>query len=184
MGEIAKFPPLLFWRAFWTFPSMCGSVTIKCPISALFQFVAFFSLGMVILSTLTFVISTMEEFQGRKKRERPWQLFCSLWLTESRIFSRKTFIFYRGEKRKGNFGRTKTLLRQAMESEGGKSGWLPFISIGLNYIDTFVIVFFTLEYLIRFGRSRFLLELFVKNLPWLYAVVDGFQNLPIQLRDE
>ena len=47
-----------------------------------------------------------------------------------------------------------------MESEGGESNWLPFISIGLNWIDTFVIIFFTLEYLIRFGRSRTLLEIF------------------------
>ena len=74
--------------------------------SSLFQFVAFFSLGMVILSTLTFVISTMEEFQ-------------------------------------------------AMESEGGKSDWAPIITITLDWIDTFVIIFFTLEYVIRFGKKKY-----------------------------
>ena len=59
---------------------------------------AFFSLGMVILSTLTFIISTMEEFQ-------------------------------------------------AMDQ--GKSQYTSVVIV-LDYIDTFVIIFFTLEYLIRF----------------------------------
>lgn len=62
------------------------------------QVVAFLSLGMVILSTLTFIISTMEEFQ-------------------------------------------------AMDE--GESEYTSVVVI-LDYIDTFVIVFFTFEYLIRF----------------------------------
>eukprot|EP00095_Tigriopus_kingsejongensis_P007020 maker-scaffold232_size243569-snap-gene-1.25 protein:Tk07020 transcript:maker-scaffold232_size243569-snap-gene-1.25-mRNA-1 annotation:"potassium voltage-gated channel protein shab-like isoform x5" len=66
--------------------------------SRLAQFVAFFSLGMVILSTLTFIISTMEEFQAM---------------------------------------------------DAGESQYTTVVII-LDYIDTFVIVFFTLEYLIRF----------------------------------
>ena len=40
-----------------------------------------------------------------------------------------------------------------MESEGGESNWAPFITVTLDAIDTFVIVFFTLEYSIRFGKQ-------------------------------
>ena len=59
---------------------------------------AFFSLGMVVLSTLTFIISTMEELQAL---------------------------------------------------EAGESEFTAIVVI-LDYIDTFVIVFFTLEYVVRF----------------------------------
>ena len=41
-----------------------------------------------------------------------------------------------------------------MESEGGESNWAPFITVTLDAIDTFVIVFFTLEYSIRFGKDE------------------------------
>ena len=41
-----------------------------------------------------------------------------------------------------------------MESESGESDFAPFITITLDWIDTFVIIFFTLEYFIRFGRPQ------------------------------
>ena len=41
-----------------------------------------------------------------------------------------------------------------MESESGESDFAPFITITLEWIDTFVIIFFTMEYVIRFGKSQ------------------------------
>ena len=67
------------------------------PLFPLFQFVAFFSLGMVVLSTLTFIISTMEELQALENSESEYTALV----------------------------------------------------IVLDYIDTFVIIFFTIEYAVR-----------------------------------
>ena len=64
------------------------------------QFNAFFSLGMVVISTLTFIVSTLEDF----KEEDEWDPDSVLNLT-------------------------------------------------VEYIDTIVIVFFTLEYFLRFVCS-------------------------------
>ena len=59
-----------------------------------FQFVAFFSLGMVVLSTLTFVISTMEEFQGRVRSILD-ELFLPLFPSETNPFSTHVSKFLR-----------------------------------------------------------------------------------------
>ena len=84
-----------FWvniPTFWTKNPHC----VLC----LLQFNAFFSLGMVVTSTITFIVSTLEDF----KEEDEWDPDSILNLT-------------------------------------------------VEYIDTIVIVFFTLEYFLRFVCS-------------------------------
>ena len=51
---------------------------------------------------------------------------------------------------------TLTFVISTMEDnlDPGESGFAPFITAALNWIDTFVVVFFTIEYVIRFGRSQ------------------------------
>ena len=89
----------IFWSKILTFLDR-KSQMLEHYILCFLQFNAFFSLGMVVISTLTFIVSTLEDF----KEEDEWDPDSVLNLT-------------------------------------------------VEYIDTIVIVFFTLEYFLRFVCS-------------------------------